>query len=315
MIIKHRSKPPILQKLDAIIPRLPHHFPKLEAMKKEAAIRNKGYIGERKVDYHLEKLANQSTILQDVSLRSEGKKFQIDTILITNYAIYCVESKHIAHTIVFNTVLNQFTQQDGDTEKGYRYPITQAKNHQLQLTNWLHEHHLYNIPVHYFIAISDPSTIINVIGDQEAIAKVVAHAEYIPFKIKEMDQMYKEKKAQQIQHKKIGTTILKKCIEVDYDILQSYHVKNNDILAGVKCSVCHGFTMNYKFNVWKCRRCDYRSKNAHRPALSDYLLLIKPWIRNKEAMQYLHLPSKSTTTRKLKSSGLIYDSKFKHWIK
>lgn len=315
MIIKHRTKPLILQKLDAIIPRLPHHFPKLEAMKKEAAIRNKGYIGERKVDYHLEKLANQSTILQDVSLRSEGQKFQIDTVLITNYAIYCVESKHIAHTIVFNTILNQFTQQDGDTEKGYRYPITQAKNHQLQLTNWLHEHHLYNIPVHYFIAISDPSTIINVIGDQESIAKVVAHAEYIPFKIKETDEKHRQNKSNTIQRNKIGNMILHQCHNDDYDILSKYNIRYSDISTGVKCPICNMLGMGYKRRVWKCKRCGHQSKHIYKQALSDYLFLIKPWIKNNEAIRFLHLPSKTTTTRILRSSGLTFHQQKRYWIK
>ena len=53
MILKPRKKPLPLQKLEAVIPRLEPNHRKLPNMKEDLAIRMKGYIGEKKVDYTL----------------------------------------------------------------------------------------------------------------------------------------------------------------------------------------------------------------------------------------------------------------------
>src|SRR5690625_7644499 len=81
MIIKRRSKPLSLQKLKAIVPRISvngNHM-LIRELNKEIDKEYKGYIGERKVDYFLDILANRATILQSVCLRVNDKNFQIDT--------------------------------------------------------------------------------------------------------------------------------------------------------------------------------------------------------------------------------------------
>src|SRR5690625_1955326 len=144
MIIRRRSKHLVLKKLEAAMLRLPKNFPRLQDIQREIGGRYKGYIGEQKVDYHLEILASQFTIIQDVCLKVQGRTFQMDSIIITNHAIFCIESKNFDGTITFNTILNQLTRNDGKTEKGYRYPITQAETHRFHLMNWLHEHNIHN---------------------------------------------------------------------------------------------------------------------------------------------------------------------------
>src|SRR5699024_5687265 len=136
-----------------------------------------------------------------------------------------------AGTITFDTILNQFIRSDGKTETGFRHPITQAENHQYQLTQWLHERH-HHIPVHFFVAISDPSTVVKVIGDEEAIAKVVARGEHIPGKIMAKDEALKADGQARMHPRKIGDAMLRECKEYDFDILRKYGIKNSDILPG-----------------------------------------------------------------------------------
>src|SRR5690625_2780935 len=157
MIIKKRTKPRVLQKLETVIPRLSPQFPRLSELQGELSRRYKGYIGEQKVDYHLDQFAHKYTILQGICLELQGKNFEIDTIVITQQAIYWIECKYYNGTIIFDTILNQFTRSEGKTETGFRHPNTQAENHQFQLTQWLNERH-HHIPVYFLIAISDPST-------------------------------------------------------------------------------------------------------------------------------------------------------------
>src|SRR5699024_9744919 len=205
MIIRSSKKHLVPQKLEATMPRLSSRFPKLSEIQQEIAQRYKGYIGEQKVDYHLEILAPQFTIIQDVCLKNQGRKFQTDSIIITNYATISIESKNYDGTITFNTMLKQFTRNDGKIETGYRYPITQAETNAFHLQNWLQAHHFHNIPIHYLIAISEPSTIIQVIGDRESIAREVAHGEHVTQKI--IHENKKKKGNEEISHNKIGNTI------------------------------------------------------------------------------------------------------------
>ncbi|MFD1037230.1 nuclease-related domain-containing protein [Virgibacillus byunsanensis] len=313
MIMKKRNKPLPLVKLDAIIPRTSPKFPRLPDMKQDAAKRNKGYIGELQVDYHLDHLAKRYTILKDVYMRIHGKNVQMDTVVIAEHTIFIIDSKNYDGTITFDTILNQLTRNDGMKETGFEYPITQIENQQLQLQNWLLDHNLPNIPVHFFIAISDPSTIIKVIGDQQAVAKVVGHGARIPRMILNKDEEIAQTGSPKLQVSKIGKMILAECREFDIDIMGQYKVKK--LLPGVQCMECGYLGMDWIYGKWVCKNCTKTSKHAHEKAIADYLLLVKPWITNKECMRFLNLKSRSVATRILQSSGLHYQKEHKRWIK
>src|SRR5690625_2040915 len=109
MLIKKRTKPLPLQKLDALISRLHPNHPNLENIKKDAAIRYKGYIGEQKVDYHLERLTLPCTIAHDIYIKTEQQNFQIDTLILTQRAIYIIEIKKIGRASCRERVYNEET--------------------------------------------------------------------------------------------------------------------------------------------------------------------------------------------------------------
>ncbi|WP_106496245.1 NERD domain-containing protein [Lentibacillus sp. Marseille-P4043] len=316
MIIRRRPKPLPLEKLEALIPRIPPHFKQLPELQQDVARRLKGYIGEKKVDHHLDQLAHRYTILHDVCLKTRnGKTFQIDTIVIAQHAIFLIDSKNYTGTITFDTILKQFTRDDGDKETGYRYPITQAENHYLQIENWLHDHHLPNVPIHFFIAIAEPSTVIKVIGDKQDIARVVMHGDHVPMKLMEMDAEYARNNSARLPSRKIGEGILRECQEFDVDILSQYGIKKQDIKPGVRCPSCGQLGMRRIYGKWKCDYCKKTFKKANLNALSDYRLLIEPWITNQECRRFLNLNSRSVATRILKASNLIYQKEHNRWIK
>ncbi|MGY0691486.1 nuclease-related domain-containing protein [Virgibacillus sp. FSP13] len=316
MIIRRRPKPRPLEKVEALIPRIPSHFKQLADLQQDAAKRLKGYIGEKKVDYHLDQLAHRYTILHDVCLKTQnGKTFQIDTIVITQHAIFLIDSKNYTGTITFDTILHQFTRDDGEKETGYRHPITQAENHQLQIENWLHEHHLPSVPIHFFIAIAEPSTVIKVIGDREAIAKVVAHGEHVPKKLMEIDAAYARSNSVRLPSREIGDAILRECQEFDVDILSQYAIKKQDIMPCVRCPGCGWLGMERIYNNWHCIKCNLHSRYAHKQALADYFFLIRPWIRNVECRWFLKLHSKNVATKILKEANLTHDKSKRRWIR
>src|SRR5690625_6223408 len=117
MILRRRTKPLPLEKIDAILPRLSTHFFNLPALKRESAQRHKGYIGERKVDYFLDQLPSMYVTIQDVCLQTRGKRFQIDSLIMSDQAIYLIEVKNYSGTITFNPTLKQFTRNNGNNER------------------------------------------------------------------------------------------------------------------------------------------------------------------------------------------------------
>lgn len=313
MELRQRKKPLPLQKLDAIIPRLPKNFRRLADMQKDQANRYKGYIGEQKVDYHLRLLARKFTILKDVCLKVDGKTFQIDTIVITPYAVFPIDVKNYDGTITFDTILKQLIRSDGETESGFKYPITQAESHKIHLENWLHDYNFHNIPVHYFVAIAEPSTIIKVKGDEQAMAKVVAHGEHIPQMLLEANEKYAREGRTKLNHRKIGEAILRECTEFDIDLMGKYGVTFNDIMPGVICPGCGWLGMQRVHSGWKCSKCHMKSASAHLRTLADYFLL-EPSISNSECMHFLRLSSRNVATRILKKSGLIYKKEHRRWV-
>lgn len=313
MVILNRKVPITLKKLQALIPRLRPDFPRIYEIKQDERNRRKGYEGEKHIDYYIELLADKFTILHDVCLEVNKRIFQMDSIIISKKAIYIIEMKDYSNKITFDTNLNQCIRSDGDIEMGYRHPIAQAENQKLLLETWLEQNFSRHIPVRYFVVFSDPNTMIDVIGDKEAIAEIVLHANHLPNKVLNIDNEINNTMKQKSHL--IGKRILKENKDFEIDILKEYQISRNDILSGVQCPKCQTLGMKRGHGKWICMRCKSVSKQAHLKALSDYLILINPYISNKECMRLLNVSSKDVTTRILKSSNLMYDPLHRRWKK
>ncbi|WP_373893860.1 NERD domain-containing protein [Virgibacillus natechei] len=312
MILKKRSKPLILKKYEAILPRLHPSFPRLADVRHEYNKSKKGYEGELDVDYHLEMLPREYTILQDVCLQVQGRTFQMDNLVITQQAINIVDVKNYNGTIIFDTALDQFTRDDGAVETGFSHPIAQVELQKSNLQQWLLERNFPNIPINYFIAISDPRTIIKVDGDKETIAEVVAHGANITKKIIDVNKQFARGAA--LQDRKIGQAIAKESTKFDMDIMELHGIKSNHISPGVQCPECGVLGIKRVHSGWICYRCKKKYRTAHKPALADYLLLVRPWITNSECMRFLKFNGKNVATRLLREYGLFYDEGRRRWV-
>lgn len=107
MIIRYRNRPQPLRTLDALITRLPSNHPQLKRLQKDAAKLQKGYNGERKLDYHIEYLSDDFTIMADVCFSLHNKQTQIDSLIVSDHAIFIVEVKSFTGIITFDTTLRQ----------------------------------------------------------------------------------------------------------------------------------------------------------------------------------------------------------------
>jgi hypothetical protein len=314
MIIRKREKPLVLQKYEILHQRLPANHPARGKINYELKDATRGYEGEIIVDRHLNILANSYTLLKDVTLRASGQRFQMDNLILTPNRIYIIEVKNFSKAIHFDTDLNQFSSGAPNQITGYNHPITQVKAQQLKLKNWLFEHNQQIIPIHYFVAIAEPNTLINVTGDAEAISNTVLHGEQIPWKIMEYEEQHNTN--QPIPHQKIGHSILNNIEEFDMDVLKKHEIRGEELLPGVRCVQCEQLMMKRVHQTWVCSSCQNQDKTAGLHSLYDYFLLVKPWITNKELKQFLGINSRHTVKRILKEHpDLDYSPKTKRWFK
>src|SRR5699024_2030649 len=188
IIMKSRERPIPLQKFDALVARLPDEHPQIAVFKKEAAEQQKGFNGERKLDYHLETLPGDFAIFSDLCFRLYGKRIQIDSLVISPFAIYLIEVKSYEGTVIFDTNLRQFFRERNGKTKRYKYPITQAEMIQSQLLRMLQLADLAGLSIYFLVAFSERSTYIQVEGEEESLRNLVTYVEDIPRCIRKNDQ-------------------------------------------------------------------------------------------------------------------------------
>ena len=273
IFIKERTRPLTLQVVDALTPRLHKTHPQLPFLKEQAAKLQKGYNGERKLDYYLNILSDEFSILNDITLKNKQNIFQIDSIVMTNHAIFIIESKSLEGVITLDTNLQQLVQTYQNKKFSYKYPITQLENIKFQFMQWLEQHQLSGLPIFYFLSIADSSSILNVIGDQEYLRQIVTFTENIPMLIMQKnDKLKKVYKPNSPLKNKVITTIMSKCEDFQVDILKQFRIKKEDILPGIVCNQCYQLDCEYIFNsaFWYCKNCHHKMKHAHKRALNDY---------------------------------------------
>ncbi|MFD2131619.1 nuclease-related domain-containing protein [Pseudogracilibacillus auburnensis] len=285
-------------------------------MKQQAAKYLKGYHGERKLDYHLKGLPDHYSILSDITLIIFGKKVQIDSFIITPFAIFLLDVKSFEGTVTFDTILKQFVQDNGKTLKGYKYPLTQGEKIQYYLHQWLQSRNISSFPIYYFIAFSESSTIINVKGDEDTIGKVVSYIDDIPLRLMKLNENISKNRIVNLTLKnKVVRAIMRECEDFDYDILATFDIKKNEILPGVHCQQCENLGMERLHGKGRCYKCGAYSKDAYLKGLQDYILLISKTITNKACREFLQLNDRHEALHIIKSSHLFIKKSRQIWMK
>lgn len=177
MIIKERKVPEIVKILEALKRRLPANHPKYHVIVEEHFKRKAGYKGEVAVDHYLNQLPKEEYILiHDLRLANGSSFFQIDTLLLTTRYFLIVEVKNLAGTLYFEKEANQLTRKMNEIEEGFLDPISQGWMQKKQLNQWIRQHSLPNMPLDFFIVISNPRTIPRTQPNNLHIFEKVVHA-------------------------------------------------------------------------------------------------------------------------------------------
>lgn len=283
MIIKKRTIPIKIQKIEALLRRIPKNHWKRAEMEADLAKRLAGFRGEQTLDFPLSKLSDKDFMIFHGLRLSNGKHFfQMDTLLLTSYFALILEVKNYTGTLYFDPLLNQLVQTTPNEEvKGYANPIEQARQQQTELKRWLEKRHI-SIPIDFLI----------IIGYMNMLQKVL-HVQFLLSRIEKIESSYKKEILQPKELKKACRILLKEHSPDTFDILRFYNIPQQEILTGALCSNCtSSIAMKRHHGTWFCTNCRTKNKKAHIQAINDYFLLTNDTpITNEHFREYLHLSS------------------------
>ena len=91
MILKERQVPDIVEKLEALLRRLPPDHAKKDTIDKELARYTAGYAGELRLNYPLSFLDNNYYTLHDVRIFDGSHYVQMDTSILHQCCFFILE--------------------------------------------------------------------------------------------------------------------------------------------------------------------------------------------------------------------------------
>lgn len=306
MFYKLRAEPERIKQNKMLIIRLAKGHEKLDIIHEDLAKRSAGYRGELKVDYFLSFLpSDKHYIFCDIRLIQNDKPFQIDTLVITSSFILILETKNILGTLFFDKHSNQLIRTLNGEDEGFSNPMYQVEHQKRQLKEWMKKYNFPLIPIEHLVIISSPSTIIKTTNGNHVLFNKVLHAEHLLNKINELEQTFKKHQLDKKMIRKLNKLLLKNHTPREENILEWYGLHHKEIITGVQCPKCGKLPMARMYGTWYCRHCHEKNKSAHKQAINDYFLIYKT-INNQQCREFLHLESRYTSKKILKSMNLPY---------
>lgn len=301
MIIKERKLPLSIQKMQALLRRLPPQHQTIPAIKEQLAIRLSGYKGEKEIDYPLTFLPNKDYfIFHDIRLKDEAHFFQIDTLIVTKKFVLILEVKNISGTLYFDSLFNQLVRSKDGEEVAFPDPMIQTKRHESQLRRWFAANKLPKVPVISLVVISNPQSVIRTSQDNHFIHQKVIHRDFLPHKISQIENSHTDMISEK-EVKKWIRCLLKQHTPADFSILNRFKIQEDELIRGVFCEECNHIPLVRTHGNWYCSKCNHKSKQAHLAALKDYYLLLGCNITNRQLREFLNITSDAQAKRILRS--------------
>ncbi|MFC0559274.1 nuclease-related domain-containing protein [Halalkalibacter alkalisediminis] len=305
MIIKKRETTLAIEKLQALLRRLPSHHPLLPEIADELSNRLAGESGENSIDYPLSFLPSEDYfIFHGLRLFHEPHFFQMDTLIVTRKFLLVIEVKNISGLLYFDQHLQQLirTKKDG-VRQIFSDPILQVKRQKSLLEGWLVRNHFPPIPVTSLVIMSNPLTAISSNLEHRELSQLVTHRDSLPDRVTRLSEEFLGKDLPLHDFKRLLMTLQKQHTPLDPAILTQFKLTTDDLKEGVLCPSCSYSPLPRVYGSWHCPRCQVKHKDAHVKALKDYALLFGTQITNREARKYLKLESDALVKRILNKVG------------
>ncbi|MDG4657136.1 nuclease-related domain-containing protein [Ectobacillus antri] len=308
-MIKKERKPPLkLQKLEALLRRLPASHPKYKEVEVELAKSRAGYKGELSLDYHINCFASpQHLIFHDLRLPYKQYFFQMDTLLVTPSYLLILEVKNISGTLFLDHQFNQLIRNQNGEEHVFADPILQVRRQAFQLRMWLEVYKIPTVPIEYLVVMTNRNALLK----SHKSEPCVIHSEALHEKLQEFDRRYNQPVLCTKKLRKLSSSLIKADTMQQLDVLKQFSIHSSELITGVQCPHCGKFAMRRVYGTWRCPDCEYVCKQAHLSALIDYALLIKPSITNHEFRAFLRLSSINIAKNLLAALQLPYTGETK----
>ncbi|OIK13335.1 nuclease-related domain-containing protein [Bacillus sp. MUM 13] len=307
MINKVQSTPLYIQKLEALLRRIPGQHEKRKEMEDELSRKMSGFKGELSLDYYLRLIPDKSIrIFHDIRLSDGEYTFQIDTLLMCTRFFLILGVKNFSGSLLFDRTFKQLVRKINNMEETFPDPFTQVKRQQLQLKNWLKIRKISEIPIETLVVISNPYTYIMPPENPAEVKRLVTHSANLISRISNLENKHKHDALTEKALARLSKILLKNQIPDNRSVLEKYQITKHELIKGAVCLKCSPFLMIREYGRWICTQCGAASKEAHIDALRDYLLLWGETISNQELREFLGISSASIAARMLSSLQLPY---------
>ncbi|MFC7061937.1 nuclease-related domain-containing protein [Halobacillus seohaensis] len=277
-----------------------------------------GHFGETTTDHFLQYITQENYhVMLDLQLFDGISYFQIDALVVTREFLLILEVKNFKGELTFDFDHNQLFRKIDDHQDIFPDPFLQVEHQSLQLTRWLGRYDFPEVPIHSFVVITNPKTVIKTQGSDlnDRKNRIVRAKRIIPaiyefafstnhrefFKEDEMSELVSRLKTENTPYQKL--------------VMEKYALSMNDLIMGVQCENCSRFRMDRRREHWLCPHCGMKSKNAHLRTLKDYQVLFGNEITNAEFRRFACLRSRKVAWRLLSDtfplkSGSTKDCKY-----
>jgi ribosomal protein L37AE/L43A len=306
MILKERTIPLNIKKLEALLRRIPDDHVQRKRIEEDLAKFKAGYQGEKSLDYHLSFFNKERyVVIQDVRLIDNEKRFfQIDIIILSPSILLVIEIKNYVGTLYFDQNFNQLIRIIDGKEEAFPNPIFQVERQKLQLQSLLVQNKFSNYPIIPLVVLSNSKSIIKASSNLQEISNRVIHSEILFKKIEELELKFKKDLYTKREIRKLAKLLIKQNQLLDQNIIEKYNITKEEFLTGVICDKCQSYSMIRTKGTWYCPHCAHVSKVAHLPALYDYYLILGNTIKNSQLREFFHISSLYSASRLLSSLNL-----------
>jgi len=301
MIFKDRDLPISISKLQSLLRRINKNHPQYKTIKNDLLKIMAGFKGEQYTDYPLSFLPQyEYFILHDLRIPYKQTFFQMDTLLLSKRFFLILEIKNIAGTLIFDQEFHQLIRIVDGKEEALSDPITQVSRHEYLLKKWLSEKFHIIPPIESFIIISHPQTLVKTHSKSTNISNIVIRREYLPKAISKLVQKHKSELLTEKEMRKIARHLKKAHTPLDFDVLEKYQIRREEIIGGIQCTSCERTSIKRGYGTWYCTSCKTSDKHAHIEAIKDYVLLLNNEVTNKEIREFLMIDNIHLVKRILK---------------
>jgi len=305
-LINDIQTPLNILKDEALLDRVETRHPKRDFIEDCLGQNRAGYKGEKRIRYYINLLNEHNLqVLHSIRLPGYNTAFQMDYLLITQKGLIILEVKYLSGTITVGDPLQQCIQTDENgKERRIKDPLTQVKQHRLQLIKWLQKHFPHQIPVDYLIVNTHPSGIIRVVDPKSEYVEKFFAEERFPHKFQELVSSYSQTVLSPNMIHQLVNLLKQKNTELDSTPLKRYNILPHEVLKGIMCPHCNKLSVKKGKKKWGCTLCGATSSDLPRQAIKDYFLIFNKPISNKECRDWLCIQSPDVVKRLLSNMDL-----------